>query len=64
MRDVGRSRVLNHVMGSGMSSRLFREVRRSEGSPIYGFKMAYADAGAWGVYVGTTPSPDRNRDEL
>ncbi|MBW3666019.1 MAG: insulinase family protein [Actinobacteria bacterium] len=50
--------VLNHVMGSGMSSRLFREVREERGLAysIYGFKLAYADNGAWGVYVGTTPS--------
>jgi predicted Zn-dependent peptidase len=50
--------VLNHVMGSGMSSRLFREIREERGLAyaVYGFKMAYGDAGAWGVYVGTTPS--------
>jgi predicted Zn-dependent peptidase len=50
--------VLNHVMGAGMSSRLFREIREERGLAyaVYGFKMAYADAGAWGVYVGTTPS--------
>ncbi|HSO49016.1 MAG TPA: pitrilysin family protein [Acidimicrobiia bacterium] len=50
--------VMNHVVGSGMSSRLFREVREERGLAyaIYGFKLAYADAGAWGVYVGTTPS--------
>lgn len=50
--------VLNHVMGSGMSSRLFHEVREERGLAysIYGFKLAYADNGAWGVYVGTTPS--------
>lgn len=49
--------VLNHVMGSGMSSRLFREVRDERGLAyaIYGFKLAYADNGAWGVHVGTTP---------
>jgi predicted Zn-dependent peptidase len=50
--------VLNHVMGSGMSSRLFREIREERGLAyaVYGFKMAYADAGAWGVYIGTTPN--------
>ena len=50
--------VMNHVMGSGMSSRLFREVREERGLAyaVYGFRLAYADAGAWGVYVGTTPS--------
>jgi predicted Zn-dependent peptidase len=63
--------VMNHVMGSGMSSRLFREVREERGLAyaIYGFRLAYADAGAWGVYVGTTPSQTDTalnviRDEL
>jgi predicted Zn-dependent peptidase len=50
--------ILNHVMGSGMSSRLFREVREERGLAyaIYSFRLAYSDGGAWGVYVGTTPS--------
>ncbi|MEA1903091.1 MAG: pitrilysin family protein [Actinomycetota bacterium] len=50
--------VLNHVMGSGMSSRLFREVREERGLAyaIYGFRLAFAETGAWGVYVGTTPN--------
>ncbi len=50
--------ILNHVMGSGMSSRLFREVREERGLAyaIYGFRLAFADTGAWGVYVGTTPN--------
>jgi predicted Zn-dependent peptidase len=63
--------VLNHVMGAGMSSRLFREIREERGLAyaVYGFKMAYADAGAWGVYIGTTPSQTETamsviRDEL
>lgn len=63
--------VLNHVIGSGMSSRLFREVREERGLAyaIYGFKLSFADTGAWGVYVGTTPSQTDTalnviRDEL
>ena len=63
--------VLNHVIGSGMSSRLFREIREERGLAyaVYGFKLAYADAGAWGVYIGTTPSQVETvmtviRDEL
>jgi len=49
--------VLTHVMGSGMSSRLFREVREERGLAyaVYGFRLAYSDNGAWGVHVGTTP---------
>ncbi len=63
--------VLNHIMGSGMSSRLFREVREERGLAyaIYGFKLSFAETGAWGVYVGTTPSQTDTalnviRDEL
>ncbi len=50
--------ILNHIMGGGMSSRLFREIREERGLAyaVYSFRFAYADAGAWGVYVGTTPS--------
>lgn len=49
--------VLNHVLGGGMSSRLFLTIREERGLAyaIYSFRMAHADAGAWGVYVGTTP---------
>ena len=63
--------VLNHVMGSGMSSRLFREVREERGLAyaVYAFRLAFADTGAWGVYVGTTPNQTDTalnviRDEL
>ncbi len=50
--------VLNHIVGGGMSSRLFREIREERGLAyaVYGFKLSYADNGAWGIYVGTTPT--------
>jgi predicted Zn-dependent peptidase len=50
--------VLNHVVGGGMSSRLFREIREERGLAyaVFGFRLSYADNGAWAVYVGTTPS--------
>ena len=50
--------VLNHIVGGGMSSRLFREIREERGLAyaVYGFRLAYADSGAWGIYVGTTPT--------
>jgi predicted Zn-dependent peptidase len=49
--------LLNHVLGSGMSSRLFREIREERGLAyaVYSFRMPYADSGAYGIYVGTTP---------
>lgn len=50
--------VLNHVLGGGLSSRLFRVIREERGLAyaVYSFRAPYADAGAWGVYAGTTPS--------
>ncbi|MDX1691322.1 MAG: pitrilysin family protein [Acidimicrobiia bacterium] len=49
--------LLNHVLGSGMSSRLFRSIREERGLAyaVYSFRIPYADSGAYGVYVGTTP---------
>ncbi|WKZ82706.1 MAG: pitrilysin family protein [Acidimicrobiia bacterium] len=49
--------LLDHILGGGMSSRLFREVREERGLAyaVYSFRMPYADSGAFGVYVGTTP---------
>jgi predicted Zn-dependent peptidase len=48
---------LNHILGGGMSSRLFLTIREERGLAyaVYSFRMAHAEAGAWGVYVGTTP---------
>lgn len=49
--------VMNHVLGGGMSSRLFSTIREERGLvyTVYSFRAAYADTGAWGVYAGTTP---------
>lgn len=50
--------VMNHIMGGGMSSRLFRSIREERGLAysVYSFAMPAADTGAWGVYAGTTPN--------
>jgi predicted Zn-dependent peptidase len=49
--------LLNHILGAGMSSRLFREIREDRGLAyaVYSFRMPFADSGAYGIYVGTTP---------
>ena len=49
--------VMNHVLGGGMSSRLFSTIREERGLvyTVYSFRVSYADTGAWGVYAGTTP---------
>ncbi len=47
--------VLSTLLGGGMSSRLFQEVREKRGLvySIYSFASAYADGGLFGVYAGT-----------
>jgi len=47
--------LLNAIAGSGMSSRLFQEIREKRGLAysIYSFLSSYHDTGIFGVYVGT-----------
>ncbi|MFB3055120.1 MAG: M16 family metallopeptidase [Alphaproteobacteria bacterium] len=47
--------VLSSVLGGGMSSRLFQEVRERRGLvySIYTFNTAYQDGGLFGLYAGT-----------
>ncbi|MCJ1713680.1 M16 family metallopeptidase [Microbacterium sp. M1A1_1b] len=49
--------VLNAVLGGGMSSRLFQEVRERRGLAyaVSSFAPAYLDNGAFGVYAGCAP---------
>jgi predicted Zn-dependent peptidase len=49
--------VLNHIVGGGMSSRLFLKIREERGLAysVYSFRQSHSDTGGWGVYVGTTP---------
>jgi predicted Zn-dependent peptidase len=49
--------VLNNVLGGGMSSRLFQEIREKRGLAysVYSFTSQYADTGVYGVYVGCAP---------
>jgi predicted Zn-dependent peptidase len=49
--------VLNSVLGGGMSSRLFQEVRERRGMAysVYSFASSYADAGIVGLYAGCSP---------
>jgi predicted Zn-dependent peptidase len=47
--------VFSNIMGGGMSSRLFQEVREIRGLcySISSFHMAYSDTGFFGIYAGT-----------
>ena len=50
--------VLNAVLGGGMSSRLFQEIRERRGLAysVYSFTSAYSDSGYLGLYAGCTPA--------
>jgi predicted Zn-dependent peptidase len=49
--------VLSTLLGGGMSSRLFQEIREKRGLvySIYTFASAYRDGGIFGIYAGTGP---------
>jgi predicted Zn-dependent peptidase len=48
--------VLNTLLGGGMSSRLFQEIREKRGKAysVYSFSSSYKDVGYTGVYAGTS----------
>ncbi|MBP2411290.1 putative Zn-dependent peptidase [Arthrobacter stackebrandtii] len=50
--------VLNSILGGGMSSRLFQEIREKRGLvySTYSFASSYADAGYFGMYAGCAPA--------
>ncbi|MGE5237239.1 MAG: M16 family metallopeptidase [Chloroflexota bacterium] len=54
-RDRYAIALLNSILGAGVSSRLFQEIREKKGYAysIYSFVSAYHDTGFWAVYAGT-----------
>jgi predicted Zn-dependent peptidase len=50
--------VLNAVLGGGMSSRLFQEVREKRGLAysVYSFAQGFSDTGYFGLYAGCAPA--------
>lgn len=51
------AQILAMILGGGMSSRLFQEVRENRGLAysIYAFNYNHSDSGLFGIYAGTTP---------
>ena len=49
--------VLNQILGGGMSSRLFQEIREKRGLvySVFSYRAAYLESGALAVYAGTAP---------
>ncbi len=55
--DFYTGQVLSTLLGGGMSSRLFQEIRERRGLAyaVFTFSSAYTDGGIFGVYAGTAP---------
>jgi predicted Zn-dependent peptidase len=49
--------IVEHVLGGGMSSRLFQSIREERGLAyaVYTYRLAFEGAGALAVYAGTAP---------
>ncbi|MFT6106243.1 MAG: putative Zn-dependent peptidase [Rickettsiales bacterium] len=55
-KDYYKCQILASILGGGMSSRLFQEVREKRGLAysVYSFNSSSFDSGVFGVYLGTT----------
>jgi predicted Zn-dependent peptidase len=55
--DYYAATVYSTLLGGGMSSRLFQEIRERRGLAysVYSYTNQYADSGTFGVYAGCTP---------
>jgi predicted Zn-dependent peptidase len=58
VRDFYASQVLSMILGGGMSSRLFQEVREKRGLcySVYAFHWGFSDTGIFGVHAATGQS--------
>jgi predicted Zn-dependent peptidase len=50
--------ILSTLLGGGMSSRLFQEIREKRGLAysVYSFSSSFQDGGIFGIYAGTSPN--------
>ena len=53
--DIWKAKLLATILGGGMTSRLFQEIREKRGLvyTIHAYASAETDTGIWGVYAGT-----------
>ncbi len=58
VRDFYASQVLSMILGGGMSSRLFQEVREKRGVcySVYAFHWGFSDTGIFGIHAATGQS--------
>lgn len=56
--DIYSLHVLNSLLGGGMSSRLFQEIREQRGLAysVYSYHASFLDFGLFGIYAASTPA--------
>jgi len=59
--DIYPMHVINNVLGGGLSSRLFQEIREQRGLAysVYSYHSTYVDTGLFAIYAGTSPKNTR-----
>lgn len=59
--DIYPMHTINNILGGGLSSRLFQEIREQRGLAysIYSYHSTYVDAGLFAIYAGTRPNNTR-----
>lgn len=60
-QDIFPMHIINNVLGGGLSSRLFQEIREQRGMAytVFSYHSTYVDTGLFAIYAGTTPSNSR-----
>ena len=58
--------IVEHILGGGMSSRLFQSIREERGLAysVYAYRLGFHGAGALAVYAGTSPANARKVRDL
>lgn len=61
--DIYAMHIINSILGGGLSSRLFQEIREQRGLAysVYSYHSTYVDTGLFAVYAGTSPE---NTDQV
>ncbi|MHB1654573.1 MAG: M16 family metallopeptidase [Desulfitobacteriaceae bacterium] len=55
--DIYPMHIVNNILGGGLSSRLFQEIREQRGLAysVYSYHSTYVDTGLFAIYAGTSP---------
>ena len=61
--DIYAMHIFNNILGGGLSSRLFQEIREQRGLAysVYSYHSTYVDTGLFAIYAGTSP---KNTEEV